>query len=123
MFVFLPVQAHQYIIGMLVDLIGITSIMEVRYFLLFLFSSLLLVLNPNFFPLQVLIRLIGADEHLYANYTDVMQWLEGTDVLEMIVDKFSSSVSNLRNLNFFTVLVKPLLSFEDLWRTKQIVLA
>nr|XP_027086875.1 serine/threonine-protein phosphatase 6 regulatory subunit 1-like isoform X1 [Coffea arabica] len=61
------IQAHQDIIGKLVDLIGITSIME------------------------VLIRLIGADEHLYANYTDVMQWLEGTDVLEMIVDKFSSS--------------------------------
>ncbi|GMH01415.1 hypothetical protein Nepgr_003254 [Nepenthes gracilis] len=63
------IQAHQDIIQRLVDLIGITSIME------------------------VLIRLIGADEHIYANYTEAMQWLEDTDVLEMIVDKFSSSDS------------------------------
>ncbi|KAK9056006.1 hypothetical protein SSX86_027093 [Deinandra increscens subsp. villosa] len=61
------VQAHQDIIKKLVDLIGITSIME------------------------VLIRLIGADEHLYTSYVDSMQWLEDTDVLEMIVDKFSST--------------------------------
>ncbi|PIA41717.1 hypothetical protein AQUCO_02200265v1 [Aquilegia coerulea] len=51
----------------MVDLIGITSIME------------------------VLIRLIGADEHIYTNYMDAMQWLEDTEVLEMIVDKLSSS--------------------------------
>lgn len=63
------IQAHQEIIKKLVELIGITSIME------------------------VLIRLIGADEHLYSNYVDSMQWLEDTDVLEMIVDKFSSSDS------------------------------
>ncbi|XP_059666154.1 uncharacterized protein LOC132311971 isoform X2 [Cornus florida] len=63
------IQAHQEIIRKLVDLIGITSIME------------------------VLIRLIGADEHMYSNFTDSMQWLEDTDVLEMIVDKFSSSDS------------------------------
>ncbi|KAL5731667.1 hypothetical protein ACHQM5_004374 [Ranunculus cassubicifolius] len=61
------VQAHQEIFHQMVDLIGITSIME------------------------VLIRLIGADEHIYTNYMDAMQWLEDTDVLEMIVDKFSSS--------------------------------
>ncbi|CAA7394036.1 unnamed protein product [Spirodela intermedia] len=61
------VQGHQEIFPRLVDLIGITSIME------------------------VLIRLIGADEHMYSNYMDAMQWLESTDVLEMIVDKFSSS--------------------------------
>ena len=41
---------------------------------------------------QVLIRLIGADENIYSNYGDAMQWLENTDVLEMIADKFSSSV-------------------------------
>ncbi|GAB4840672.1 hypothetical protein Ancab_021439 [Ancistrocladus abbreviatus] len=63
------INAHQDIITQLVDLIGITSIME------------------------VLIRLIGADEHIYANYTEAMRWLENTDVLEMIVDKFSSSDS------------------------------
>ncbi|XP_052180840.1 uncharacterized protein LOC127794021 isoform X2 [Diospyros lotus] len=61
------IQAHKDIIKKLVDLIGITSIME------------------------VLIRLIGADEHLYTNYTDSMQWLEDVEVLEMIADKFSSS--------------------------------
>ncbi|GJU61347.1 serine/threonine-protein phosphatase 6 regulatory subunit 3 [Tanacetum coccineum] len=63
----IAVFAHQDIIKKLVDLIGITSIME------------------------VLIRLIGADEHLYTSYVDSMQWLEDTDVLEMIVDKFSST--------------------------------
>ncbi|XP_042006837.1 serine/threonine-protein phosphatase 6 regulatory subunit 1-like [Salvia splendens] len=63
------IQAHQDIIKRLVDLIGITSIME------------------------VLIRLIGADEHIYTNCADSMQWLEDMSVLEMIVEKFSSSDS------------------------------
>lgn len=61
------IQAHREIVQKLVDLIGITSIME------------------------VLIRLIGADEHMYSNYTEAMQWIQDMDVLEMIVDKFSSS--------------------------------
>lgn len=30
---------------------------------------------------------------MYVNHVDAMQWIEDTDVLEMIVDKFSSSVS------------------------------
>ncbi|XP_022977527.1 serine/threonine-protein phosphatase 6 regulatory subunit 2 isoform X1 [Cucurbita maxima] len=64
------VQAHQAIVKKLVDLIGITSIME------------------------VLIRLLGADEHLYSSYTESMKWIEETDVLEMIVEKFSSSDSS-----------------------------
>ncbi|KAK9022413.1 hypothetical protein V6N11_002680 [Hibiscus sabdariffa] len=63
------VKGHQEIVKRLVDLIGITSVME------------------------VLIRLIGADEHMYSNYKESMQWIEDTDVLEMIVDKFSSSDS------------------------------
>ncbi|KAG0538225.1 hypothetical protein BDA96_03G216900 [Sorghum bicolor] len=63
------VQGHPEIVVQLVDLIGITSIME------------------------VLIRLIGADEAIYSNYGDTLQWLENTDVLEMIADKFSSSDS------------------------------
>ncbi|XP_071719760.1 uncharacterized protein [Rutidosis leptorrhynchoides] len=63
------IQAHPDIIQKLVDLIGVTSIME------------------------VLIRLIGADEYLHASYEDSMQWLEDIDVLEMIVNKFSSSDS------------------------------
>ncbi|KAG6385242.1 hypothetical protein SASPL_154072 [Salvia splendens] len=61
------IQGHQDIIKKLVDLIGITSIME------------------------VLIRLIGADVHIYGNSGDSMQWLEEMDILDMIVDKFSSS--------------------------------
>ncbi|CAO2183540.1 unnamed protein product [Urochloa humidicola] len=63
------VQGHPEIVVQLVDLIGITSIME------------------------VLIRLIGADENIYSNYGDTLQWLENTDVLEMVADKFSSSDS------------------------------
>ncbi|XP_062213880.1 uncharacterized protein LOC133914928 isoform X2 [Phragmites australis] len=63
------VQGHPEIVAQLVDLIGITSVME------------------------VLIRLIGADETIYSNYSDTLQWLENTDVLEMIADKFSSSDS------------------------------
>ncbi|KAJ3679359.1 hypothetical protein LUZ60_017370 [Juncus effusus] len=63
------VQNHQEIIAQLVDLIGITSIME------------------------VLLRLIGADETMYTGSSDSMQWLETTNVLELIVDKFSSSES------------------------------
>jgi serine/threonine-protein phosphatase 6 regulatory subunit 3 len=47
---------------------------------------------------QVLIRLIGADENIYSNYGDTLQWLENTDVLEMIADKFSSSVSYKSNI-------------------------
>ncbi|CAA2956888.1 serine threonine- phosphatase 6 regulatory subunit 3 [Olea europaea subsp. europaea] len=58
---------HQDVIRKLIDLIGITSIME------------------------VLIRLIGADENIYTDYMDSISWLEDMNVLEMIVDKFSSS--------------------------------
>ncbi|GAB2214036.1 hypothetical protein Droror1_Dr00018368 [Drosera rotundifolia] len=63
------IQGHQEVIKKLVDLIAITSIME------------------------VLIRLIGADDHVYTNYTDAMKWLEDTNVLDMIVDKLTSSDS------------------------------
>jgi serine/threonine-protein phosphatase 6 regulatory subunit 3 len=65
------IQAHQNVFQQLVDLIGITSIME------------------------VLIRLVGADDHVYPNHLDVMQWLADSNLLEMIVDKLSPSVSNL----------------------------
>ncbi|CAA3013979.1 serine threonine- phosphatase 6 regulatory subunit 3-like [Olea europaea subsp. europaea] len=61
------IRDHQDIIRKLIDLIRITSIME------------------------VLIRLIGADEHIYTNDLDSIPWLEDMNVLEMIVDKFSSS--------------------------------
>ncbi|KAL0284072.1 UNVERIFIED_CONTAM: Serine/threonine-protein phosphatase 6 regulatory subunit [Sesamum angustifolium] len=59
--------AHQDVLKQLVDLIGITSIME------------------------VLVRLVGADDHLYPNSSDVMQWLADSNLLEMIVDKLNTS--------------------------------
>ncbi|XP_076938173.1 uncharacterized protein LOC143606219 [Bidens hawaiensis] len=61
------VQAHQQVFQQLVDLIGITSIME------------------------VLVRLVGADDHMYSDTVDVMQWLTDSNLLEMIVDKLSPS--------------------------------
>ncbi|PPS06954.1 hypothetical protein GOBAR_AA13676 [Gossypium barbadense] len=61
------VQVHQDVFCQLVDLIGITSIME------------------------VLVRLVAADDHVYPNFSDVMQWLADSNLLEMIVDKLSPS--------------------------------
>eukprot|EP01018_Ginkgo_biloba_P018105 Gb_14287 [translate_table: standard] len=58
-------QAHQEMLVKLVNLIGITSIME------------------------VLIRLFGADDHMYTYHVDALQWLADTDLLEMLVDKLS----------------------------------
>ncbi|KAK6936051.1 SIT4 phosphatase-associated protein family [Dillenia turbinata] len=60
-------QSHQDVFRKLVDLIGITSIME------------------------VLIRLVGADDHMYPNSFDIMQWLADSNLLEMIVDKMNPS--------------------------------
>ncbi|KAL2341532.1 hypothetical protein Fmac_009472 [Flemingia macrophylla] len=65
----LKYKAHREIVKKLVELIGIISIME------------------------VLIRLIGADEHMYVSNVDAVQWIEDSNVPEMIVDKFSSSDS------------------------------
>eukprot|EP00268_Persea_americana_P025306 TRINITY_DN2466_c0_g1_i6.p1 TRINITY_DN2466_c0_g1~~TRINITY_DN2466_c0_g1_i6.p1 ORF type:complete len:584 (-),score=119.25 TRINITY_DN2466_c0_g1_i6:1229-2980(-) len=59
------IRARQDIFRQLVDLIGITSIME------------------------VLVRLVGANEHPYPNCVDVMQLLADSNLLEMIVDKLS----------------------------------
>lgn len=63
------VQAHQHVFQQLVDLIGITSIKE------------------------VLVRLVGGDDHMYPNYAEVMQWLADSNLLEMIVDKLNPSAS------------------------------
>ncbi|MBA0669181.1 hypothetical protein Goklo_002027, partial [Gossypium klotzschianum] len=60
-------KTHQEVLRQLVDLIGITSIME------------------------VLVRLVGADDHVYPNFLDVMQWLADSNLLEMIVDKLNPS--------------------------------
>lgn len=38
-------------------------------------------------------RLVGADDHLYSNSMDVIQWLADSDLLEMIVDKLDTAVS------------------------------
>ncbi|XP_039139021.1 serine/threonine-protein phosphatase 6 regulatory subunit 3-like [Dioscorea cayenensis subsp. rotundata] len=62
------VQNREGIFRRLVDLIGITSIME------------------------VLVRLVNAD-NMYPNYMDVMQWLADSDLLEMVVDKLNPSMS------------------------------
>lgn len=64
-----------------------------KHLSLFCFPQFAPLANVFFFFEQVLIRLIGADEHLYTTYTDSLKWLDDTDVLEMIVDKFSASVS------------------------------
>uniref|UniRef100_A0A7N0RDC2 SIT4 phosphatase-associated family protein n=1 Tax=Kalanchoe fedtschenkoi TaxID=63787 RepID=A0A7N0RDC2_KALFE len=61
------VKAHQDVFRKLVDLIGITSIME------------------------VLVRMVGADDHVYPNFLDVIQWLADSDLLEMIVEKLHPS--------------------------------
>ncbi|GAA0168952.1 phosphatase modulator [Lithospermum erythrorhizon] len=61
------VQAHQDVFGKLVDLIGITSIME------------------------VLVRLVDSDDHIYPNSMEMMQWLVDSNLLEMIVDKLNHS--------------------------------
>ncbi|CAH9072342.1 unnamed protein product [Cuscuta epithymum] len=61
------VKAHHDVFGLMVDLIGITSIME------------------------VLVRLVGADDHNYPNSTEVSQWLADSNLLEMIVDKLNPS--------------------------------
>lgn len=37
---------------------------------------------------------MGADDHVYPNFIDVMQWLADSNLLEMIVDKLSPSVSD-----------------------------
>ncbi|XP_010264671.1 PREDICTED: serine/threonine-protein phosphatase 6 regulatory subunit 3-like isoform X2 [Nelumbo nucifera] len=63
------IQVHQDAFCQLVDLIGITSIME------------------------VLVRLVSADDHMYPNFVDVMQWLADSNLLEMITDKLSPSSS------------------------------
>lgn len=91
-------QAHQDVFRQLVDLIGITSIMEViknkifrikfKVFQMLVCSSIWCV-----FMVQVLVRLVGADDHVYPNFIDVMQWLAESNLLEMIVDKLSPSVS------------------------------
>ncbi|XP_040959832.1 serine/threonine-protein phosphatase 6 regulatory subunit 3 isoform X4 [Gossypium hirsutum] len=62
------VQVHQDVFCQLVDLIGITSTI-----------------------MEVLVWLVAADDHVYPNFSDVMQWLADSNLLEMIVDKLSPS--------------------------------
>ncbi len=42
--------------------------------------------------MQVLRRMVGADEHMYAFHADSLQWLAEADLLEMLVDKLSPLV-------------------------------
>ncbi|WOL18073.1 serine/threonine-protein phosphatase 6 regulatory subunit 3-like [Canna indica] len=75
------VQIHEAVFRHLVDLIGITSIME------------------------ILIRLVCADDHAYPNYMNIMQWLANTNLLDMIVDKLSTDHSSEVNANAAEVLI------------------
>ncbi|CAA6662442.1 unnamed protein product [Spirodela intermedia] len=59
------IQAHDYILEQLIDSIGVKSIME------------------------VLVRIVGADVHMYPNFNEAMQWLAESNLLEMLVDKLS----------------------------------
>ncbi|KAG6478782.1 hypothetical protein ZIOFF_062226 [Zingiber officinale] len=68
------IQTHVNVFNHLVNLIGITSIRE------------------------ILIRLVGADDHTNPNYMNIIKWLADTSLLEMIVDKLSPS-SDLKNQN------------------------
>lgn len=38
--------------------------------------------------------MVGADDHVYPNFPDVMRYLADSDLLEMIVDKLNPSVSS-----------------------------
>ena len=50
--------------------------------------------------MQVLVQLVGADDHVYPNFIDVMQWLAESNLLEMIVHKLSPSVSDAMHFQF-----------------------
>ncbi|XP_074560877.1 uncharacterized protein LOC141817091 [Curcuma longa] len=75
------VQTHANVFNHLVNLIGITSIRE------------------------ILIRLVGADDHTNPNYMNIIKWLADTSLLEMIVDKLSPSHSTEVNANAAEVLM------------------
>lgn len=53
--------------------------------------------------MQVLRRLVGADEHMYAFHADSLQWLAEADLLEMLVDKLSPLVPFSSPVNFFHI--------------------
>jgi hypothetical protein len=53
--------------------------------------------------MQVLRRLVGADEHMYAFHADSLQWLAEADLLEMLVDKLSPLVPFSSPVNFFRI--------------------
>ena len=55
-----------------------------------------------FIYIQILIRLVGVDDHMYTD--DAMQWLANTDLLEMIIDKLSSLVSMLDECSWSWIL-------------------
>ncbi|MCO5552402.1 hypothetical protein L7F22_005913 [Adiantum nelumboides] len=68
-------QAHNEILKKLVDLISITSIME------------------------VLIRLVGADDTMHLFHENSTHWLADTDLLEMLMDKLSPPNSSEAHAN------------------------
>lgn len=62
-------ETHQDILEKLVSLIGITSIME------------------------VIMKLVGADDQILMYHADSIQWLASTNLLEMLVDRLSPQYS------------------------------
>lgn len=79
------------------------SFMCIVRVLLFCFLFIKHFLCWSLFPPQVLVRLVGADDHIYPNFIDVMQWLADSNLLEMILDKLSSSVSVNDRITFYFV--------------------
>ncbi|XP_024540760.1 serine/threonine-protein phosphatase 6 regulatory subunit 3 [Selaginella moellendorffii] len=61
------IQNHTEVLQQMVDHIGLTSIME------------------------VLMRLVGANNQIYTYHSEAVQWLAETELIDMLVDKLSSS--------------------------------
>jgi len=58
---------------------------------------------------------VGADDHVYPNYIDVMLWLADSNLLEMIIDKLRPTVS-FSLVSLFSVLPKLIFCGVFLWR-------
>lgn len=67
----------------------------------FLYFFLIFRVISDIFWKQVLLRLIGADETMYTGSSETMKWLEDCNVLDLIVEKFSSSVWPYLSLYLF----------------------
>lgn len=64
------------------------------------------ILSADLLFIQVLIRLVGAEDHIYPNSLDVQQWLADSNLLEMIVDKLCPPVSKVEICHMSLYLLK-----------------